>query len=84
MGLPSLEEDCSSDVREAAEGGGGCGGGEAVAEEDGVRLSAVGDDLGGEELMEDGCRNGWKIVIRSVSRIGSYGSHLCSDVEKRW
>ena len=46
-------EDCSIEVRE---GGGGCGGGEAVAEEDGVRLSAVGDDLGGEELMEDGCR----------------------------
>ena len=62
MGLPSLEEDCSSDVREAAEGGGGCGGGEAVAEEDGVRLSAVGDDLGGEELMEEGCRKGRKLV----------------------
>ena len=57
MGLPScLEEDCSSDVSEATEVGGrcGCGGGEAVAEEDGVRRSAVGDDLGGDELMDEG------------------------------
>jgi len=53
-----LEEDCSSDVREAAECGGGWGGGEAVAEDDGVRLSAVGDDLGGEEFMDDGCGSG--------------------------
>ena len=60
MGLPSLEEDCSSDVRE------GGGGGEAVWEEDGVRLSAFGDDLGGEEFMEDGCRNGRKGIISRV------------------
>ena len=56
-------------MREAAECGGGWGGGEAVAEDDGVRLSAVGDDLGGEEFMEDGCGSYRIVFIRIATAI---------------
>ena len=76
-----MEEDCSSDVREAAECGGGCGGGEAVAEDDGVRLSAVGDDLGGEEFMEDGCGSGRDLKYWDSTLCGTWWYKILREEE---